>query len=115
MTQSNRLYFEEITLERIRDIADFENAKGIIISVGGQIANNLALPLHQTGYPILGTPPGSIDQAENRQKFSTLLNKLGIHQPSWQEISTLEKAVQFAHQVGYPVLVRPSMSFPAPL
>ena len=106
--ESDRLYFEEITLERVRDIADFENSKGIIVSVGGQIANNLAMPLFKEGYPILGTPPISIDQAENRQKFSSLLNQLGIDQPEWQEVTTFERAKEFAQKVGYPVLVRPS-------
>ena len=106
--ESDRLYFEELTLERIQDIADFEQPKGIVVSVGGQIANNLALPLHKTGYPLLGTSALSIDQAENRQKFSSLLNKLNIDQPQWEEITTLDKAKQFSAKVGYPVLVRPS-------
>ncbi|NGX43505.1 MAG: hypothetical protein K940chlam7_01803, partial [Chlamydiae bacterium] len=106
--ESDRLYFEEITLERVRDIVDFEKTKGIVVSVGGQVANNLALPLHKAGYPILGTPATSIDQAENRKNFSTLLNQLCIDQPAWQEITTLEKAKKFAKDVGYPVLVRPS-------
>lgn len=106
--ESDRLYFEEITQERVRDIADFENPKGILLSVGGQIANNLAMPLFKSGYPILGTTPKNIDQAENRQKFSELLCKLGIDQPAWQEVTTLENAKQFANRVGYPVLVRPS-------
>lgn len=106
--ESDRLYFEEITLERVSDIADFERSKGIIVSVGGQIANNLALPLHQAGYPLLGTSASSIDQAENRKTFSSLLNKLGIDQPAWQEVTTYEKAQNFAREVGYPVLVRPS-------
>lgn len=106
--ESDRLYFEELTLERVRDIADFEHCKGVLVSVGGQIANNLALPLHRRGYPILGTPADSIDRAENRQKFSSLLNDLNVDQPHWQEITTLNKAKQFAENVGYPVLVRPS-------
>lgn len=106
--ESNRLYFEEITLERVRDILDFENPKGVIVSVGGQIANNLAFPLHQAGYAILGTSAESIDLAENRKKFSSLLNDLNIDQPAWEEVTTLEKAKQFARRVGYPVLVRPS-------
>lgn len=106
--ESNRLYFDEISLERVQDIADFEAAKGIVVSVGGQIANNLALPLHKTGYPILGTCPTNIDRAENRMKFSSLLNKLDIDQPEWEEVSTVAKAKQFAKRVGYPVLVRPS-------
>ena len=106
--ESDRLYFEEITLERVRDIVDLENPKGIIVSVGGQIANNLALSLHKAGYPILGTPAQSIDQAENRQKFSSLLNTLDIDQPAWQEVTSLDKAKEFAKKVGYPILVRPS-------
>lgn len=106
--ESDRLYFEELSLERVRDILDFENAQGVIVSVGGQIANNLALPLHEAGYPILGTPPSCIDQAENRQKFSSLLNTLKIDQPAWEEVTTFERAKSFAQKVGYPVLVRPS-------
>ena len=106
--ESNRLYFEELTLERVRDVADFEHPKGLIVSVGGQIANNLALPLSEAGYPILGTAAASIDIAENRQKFSLLLNQLNIDQPQWEAASSLEKAKLFAVRVGYPVLVRPS-------
>lgn len=106
--ESDRLYFEELTFERIRDIADFEKAKGIVVSVGGQIANNLALKLSRAGYPILGTDPFSIDTAENRQKFSSLLSALHIDQPAWQEVSSYEKAKEFARAVGFPILVRPS-------
>lgn len=106
--RSDRLYFEELTLERIQDIADFENPHGIVVSVGGQIANNLALPLAQAKYPILGTPAQQIDRAENRQKFSEMLNKLGIDQPTWEEVTTLRKAKAFADKVGYPILIRPS-------
>lgn len=106
--ESDRLYFEEITLERIRDIADFENPQGIVVSVGGQIANNLALPLSKRGYPILGTTAESIDKAENRKLFSQLLHDIGIDQPAWDEVSTLKKAQEFAVKVGYPVLLRPS-------
>lgn len=106
--ESDRLYFEEITLERVQDIADFENPMGIVVSVGGQIANNLALPLDRRGYPILGTPAKAIDQAENRKLFSSLLSEIGIDQPDWDEVTTLEKAKQFADSVGYPVLLRPS-------
>jgi carbamoyl-phosphate synthase large subunit len=105
---SDRLYFEELTLERMRDIADFERPHGIVVSVGGQIANNLALPLHRTGYPILGTPPEQIDRAEDRQKFSAMLNKLGIDQPTWDEVTTFAKARAFCKKVGYPVIIRPS-------
>lgn len=106
--ESDRLYFEQLTLERVQDIADFENPKGIIVSVGGQIANNLALPLAQADYPILGTPAKSIDQAENRQRFSALLTELNIDQPPWQSVTSLAKAKIFAAEVGYPVLIRPS-------
>jgi carbamoyl-phosphate synthase large subunit len=106
--RSDRLYFEELTLERIADIADFEQNPRIVISVGGQAANNLALPLAEAGYVIMGTPATSIDMAEDRQKFSALLNKLHIDQPEWQEVTTLGRAKQFAQVVTYPVLIRPS-------
>lgn len=106
--ESDRLYFEELTLERIQDIADFEDPTGLIVSVGGQIANNLASPLNKRGYPILGTTADSIDQAENRDKFSSLLNSLGIDQPAWQRITTLKNAKEFGEKNGYPLLIRPS-------
>jgi carbamoyl-phosphate synthase large subunit len=106
--ESDRLYFEELTLERVQDIADFEHPKGLIVSVGGQIANNLAYPLHQNGYPILGTPAEFIDKAENRDTFSSLLRDLDIDQPPWARVSTLKKAIDFAFHVNYPVLIRPS-------
>lgn len=106
--RSDRLYFEELTFERVQDIADFENPSGIVVSVGGQIANNLALPLGQAGYPIMGTTPRQIDNAEDRQKFSSMLNSLGIDQPEWQEVTDLKRAKKFASRVGYPVLIRPS-------
>lgn len=105
---SDRLYFDELTLERIRDIADFEQPYGIVVSVGGQIANNFALPLHKARYPILGTSPANIDRAEDRQKFSSMLNDLDIDQPDWQEVSSLEAAKQFIKKVGFPVIIRPS-------
>jgi carbamoyl-phosphate synthase large subunit len=106
--RSDRLYFEELTLERVRDIADFEAGSQIVISVGGQIANNLAVPLAKSGYHILGTAAPDIDQAENRRHFSSLLNRLGIDQPEWQEVTTLARAKAFSAKVGYPVLIRPS-------
>ena len=106
--ESDRLYFEELTLERVRDIADFEKSKGIIVSVGGQIANNLAPLLAKKGYPLLGTAAGNIDRAENRKKFSSLLTSIDIDQPEWEEVTTLAKAKQFAARTGYPLLVRPS-------
>ncbi len=106
--ESDRLYFEQLTFERVQDIADFENPHGIVVSVGGQIANNLATRLFDVGYQILGTSPVNIDQAENREKFSDLLNQLDIDQPAWISVTSLEKAKAFADQVGYPVLIRPS-------
>lgn len=106
--RSDRLYFEELTLERIADIADFEAPAKVVISVGGQIANNVAVPLANAGYNILGTPAASIDKAENRRHFSDMLTRLGIDQPEWQEVTTLERAAKFASKVGYPVLIRPS-------
>jgi carbamoyl-phosphate synthase large subunit len=106
--ESDRLYFEQLSFERVQDIVDFESAKGIIVSVGGQIANNLAVPLAKAGYHLLGTDPRFIDQAENREKFSALLNTLGIDQPPWERISSLSKAKAFAAKVVYPVLIRPS-------
>lgn len=106
--ESNRLYFEELSLERVQDIADFEQPKGLVVSVGGQIANNLAPLLDRENYPVLGTPAECIDRAENRQKFSSLLNQLEIDQPAWQKVSNLENAKAFAREKGYPLLVRPS-------
>lgn len=106
--ESDRLYFEQLTFERVRDIADFEKPQGTIVSVGGQVANNLALPLANAGYALLGTSAEHIDKAENRGKFSALLNQLEIDQPEWQSVTNLENAKQFAREVGYPVLIRPS-------
>jgi carbamoyl-phosphate synthase large subunit len=106
--ESDRLYFEELTCERVRDIADFENHKGIIVSVGGQIANNIAIPLEKHGYTLLGSPANSIDLAENRKRFSSLLNSLNIDQPSWISANSIKEAKQFACDVGFPVIVRPS-------
>jgi carbamoyl-phosphate synthase large subunit len=106
--ESDRLYFEQISFERVQDIADFENPAGIIVSVGGQVANNLAIPLAEAGYHLLGTTAQAIDKAEDREKFSALLNQLGIDQPEWVRVTHLENAKEFAHRVGYPVLIRPS-------
>ena len=106
--ESDRLYFEQLSFERVQDIADFESLKGIVVSVGGQVANNLALPLHEAGYPILGTSAVDIDRAENRETFSALLNRLHIDQPAWDVANSLEGAKDFANKVGYPVLIRPS-------
>lgn len=104
----DRLYFEELTLERIRDIADKEHPEGLIISMGGQTPNNLAVRGAHTGLRILGTLPRDIDRAESRHTFSRILDELGIDQPEWTEVTTLEGARKFADRVGYPVLVRPS-------
>lgn len=106
--ESDRLYFEQLTFERVQDIADLEQPGGIIISVGGQIPNNLAVPLANAGYPILGTKAKNIDCAENRERFSALLAQLDIAQPAWQSAHSVESAKEFAQSIGYPVLVRPS-------
>ena len=103
-----RLYFEELTQERILDITEFENPKGIITCVGGQTANNLTPGLAQKGVPILGTSAYDVDRAENRSKFSAELDKLHIQQPRWQAFSNLAEAKTFAQEVGFPVIVRPS-------
>ena len=104
----DKLYFDELTFERVMDIYEKENPLGFIVSMGGQIPNNLAIPLNKTGVPILGTSPINIDRAENRHKFSQLLDKLEIDQPKWEELSNIKEAEDFANKVGYPVLVRPS-------
>jgi len=106
--ECDKLFFDQINLETVLDVYEKQNPIGIIISMGGQIPNNLAMKAHQAGIKILGTSPESIDNAENRHKFSALLDRLGIDQPEWNELSSPEEAKQFAHKVGYPVLVRPS-------
>ncbi|MDO8576262.1 MAG: ATP-grasp domain-containing protein, partial [bacterium] len=105
---SDRLYFEELSLERVLDITDFERPQGVIVSTGGQIPNNLALKLLKNGVRILGTTPENINRAEDRHVFSKLLDRLDIDQPAWAELTTLTAAVQTAEKLGYPVLVRPS-------
>ena len=105
---SDRLYFEELTFERIADIYDFEQSFGIIISVGGQTPNNRAKALKAYGAPLLGTDPDNIDRAENRTRFSALLDELDIRQPAWNNLTTSENASKFAKKVGFPVLIRPS-------
>ncbi len=104
----DKLYFEELTFERVLDICDNEQPLGLIISMGGQIPNNLALPLHNNGVAILGTTPIDIDRAENRHIFSKLLDELGVDQPEWNELTSVLEAEKFANKVGYPVLIRPS-------
>ena len=104
----DRLYFDELSFERVLDVIDLEQPRGVIVSVGGQIPNNLAMKLHRQSVPILGTSPISIDRAENRNKFSAMLDQLGIDQPAWQELTSLDDVKGFVEKVGYPVLVRPS-------
>ena len=104
----DRLYFDELSFERVLDVIDLEQPGGVIVSVGGQIPNNLAMKLHRQSVPILGTSPLSIDRAENRHKFSAMLDQLGIDQPAWKELTSLEDMEAFVEKVGYPVLVRPS-------
>jgi carbamoyl-phosphate synthase large subunit len=104
----DRLYFDELSLERVLDIIDYETPKGIIVSVGGQIPNTLAMRLHGLDVNILGTSPESIDNAEDRHKFSSMLDKLKINQPKWRELSTMEDIFHFVDKVGFPVLIRPS-------
>lgn len=105
---SDRLYFDELNLERVRDILEFEKPVGTVVSTGGQIPNNLAMKLHANKFRILGTSPVSIDRAEDRRNFSKLLDKLGIDQPPWAELKTKAEAARAADAFGYPVLVRPS-------
>ena len=104
----DRLYFDELSLERVLDVIDLESPKGVIVSVGGQIPNNLAMKLHRQGVPVLGTSPVDIDRAENRDKFSAMLDKLGIDQPAWRALTSFDDVKDFVNHVGYPVLVRPS-------
>ncbi|OGY23920.1 MAG: hypothetical protein A2Y57_04265 [Candidatus Woykebacteria bacterium RBG_13_40_7b] len=105
---SDRLYFEELTFETVADIYEKERPEGVILSMGGQIPNNLALALHKSGSNVFGTQPEHIDRAEDRNKFSGLLDKLKIDQPVWQELKSIQSASKFATHIGYPVLVRPS-------
>ena len=104
----DRLYFDELSMERVLDVIDLEEPRGVIVSVGGQIPNNLAMKLHRQGVPVLGTSPVNIDRAENRDKFSAMLDKLGIDQPAWRALTSEEDIKEFVGEVGFPVLVRPS-------
>lgn len=104
----DRLYFDELSFERVLDIIDLEMPKGVVVSVGGQIPNNLAMKLHRQHVPILGTSPLSIDRAENRHKFSAMLDTLGIDQPRWAELTSMEEIDEFIANVGFPILIRPS-------
>mmetsp|Transcript_70163 Transcript_70163/g.106136 ORF Transcript_70163/g.106136 Transcript_70163/m.106136 type:complete len:914 (+) Transcript_70163:3-2744(+) len=106
--ECDRLYFEEVSLERSLDVIDLEAPKGVIASFGGQIPNNLAMPLHRAGVTISGTHPEMIDSAEDRHKHSAMLDEIGVDQPKWSELTSVEAAKEFANNHGYPVLVRPS-------
>ncbi|KAK3372522.1 hypothetical protein B0H63DRAFT_299773 [Podospora didyma] len=106
---ADRLYFEELSYERVMDIYELENANGVVVSVGGQLPQNIALRLQETGGAnVLGTDPRDIDKAEDRQKFSEILDSIGVDQPAWKELTSVKAAEDFADEVGYPVLVRPS-------
>ena len=104
----DRLYFDELSFERVLDVIDLESPRGVIVSVGGQIPNNLAMKLYRRNVPILGTSPISIDRAENRHKFSAMLDSLGIDQPRWKELTSFDDIDKFVEEVGFPVLIRPS-------
>ena len=104
----DRLYFDELTFERVMDIIEMESPYGVVVSTGGQIPNNLAMPLHRQGVNILGTSAESIDRAEDRQKFSSMCDALGIDQPRWRELTNLDDIYAFVDEVGLPVLIRPS-------
>ncbi|KAL4999205.1 Aspartate carbamoyltransferase [Aspergillus recurvatus] len=106
--EADRLYFENINLETVLDIYQLESSSGVIMSMGGQTPNNIALPLHRLNVRILGTSPEMIDGAENRYKFSRMLDRIGVDQPAWKELTSIEEAREFCDKVGYPVLVRPS-------
>ncbi|KAI0383890.1 putative carbamoyl-phosphate synthase arginine-specific large chain [Hypomontagnella monticulosa] len=106
---ADKLYFEELSYERVMDIYELEQASGVVVSVGGQLPQNIALRLQETGKAnVLGTDPKDIDKAEDRQKFSEILDSIGVDQPAWKELTSVAEAEKFADQVGYPVLVRPS-------
>nr|WP_316616090.1 carbamoyl-phosphate synthase (glutamine-hydrolyzing) large subunit [uncultured Alistipes sp.] len=104
----DRLFFDELTLERVLDITDLETPKGVIVSTGGQIPNNLALRLQNEHVPILGTSAEDIDHAEDRHKFSAMLDRIGVDQPRWRELTTMDDIYRFVDEVGFPVLIRPS-------
>lgn len=104
----DRLYFDELSFERVLDVVDIESPKGVVLSMGGQIPNNLATKLDRQQVPILGTAAISIDRAENRHKFSTMLDELGIDQPRWKELTSFDEIDSFIEEVGFPVLIRPS-------
>ena len=106
--ECDRLYFDELTLERVQDICELESPHGVVVSVGGQIPNNLAMKLDKRGINILGTTAENIDKAEDRHKFSSIVDEIGVSQPAWSELTSMEDIHSFVDKVGYPVLVRPS-------
>ncbi|CCG81009.1 Carbamoyl-phosphate synthase arginine-specific large chain [Taphrina deformans PYCC 5710] len=106
--ECDRLYFEELSYERVMDIYEMEAATGVVVSVGGQLPQNIALKLQEQGAKVLGTDPKDIDSAEDRYKFSQILDSIKVDQPAWKELSSMDEAREFANEVGYPVLVRPS-------
>nr|POE72270.1 protein pyrabcn [Quercus suber] len=106
--EADRLYFENITLETVFDIYQLEQSSGVILSMGGQTPNNISLPLYRSNVKVLGTSPEMIDTAENRYKFSRMLDRLGVDQPQWKELTSIDEAKDFCNKVKYPVLVRPS-------
>jgi carbamoyl-phosphate synthase large subunit len=105
---ADKLYFEELSYERVMDIYELENSSGVVVSVGGQLPQNIALKLKNKGAQVLGTDPEDIDRAEDRHKFSQILDSIGVDQPAWKELTSVDEARTFAETVGYPVLVRPS-------
>ncbi|EPS38870.1 hypothetical protein H072_7377 [Dactylellina haptotyla CBS 200.50] len=105
---ADKLYFEELSYERVMDIYELEAASGVVVSVGGQLPQNIALKLSETGAKVLGTDPKDIDKAEDRHKFSQILDSIGVDQPAWKELTSVEDALKFSQEVGFPVLVRPS-------
>ncbi|KAH7398476.1 hypothetical protein BKA66DRAFT_566075 [Pyrenochaeta sp. MPI-SDFR-AT-0127] len=106
--EADRLYFENISLETVLDVYTLENSSGVVVSMGGQSSNNIALPLHRMNVKVLGTSPEMIDTAENRYKFSRMLDRISVDQPAWKELTSIEEATEFCDRVSYPVLVRPS-------
>jgi len=106
----DKLYFDELSFERVLDIYEKESADGVILSMGGQIPNNIAMKCFRAGMKILGTSPRNIDRAENRFKFSRLLDELGVDQPPWSELTSVEGAKKFARTIGYPVLITKAIS-----
>lgn len=106
--EADKLYFEELSFESVMDIYEIEEPKGIILSMGGQLPNNIAMPLYRQGVRVIGTSPEMVDHAENRYKFSRLLDHIGVDQPIWKELTSIEEAINFCNEVEYPCLVRPS-------